>query len=84
LANSLDGFLLPAEEIVAEGRAVVLVNLDAAGLLLVTNFRLLFLVSFICLWTMLFVGLIIPSNLDHAKLLYFVGFFWPVSFPWRQ
>jgi myotubularin-related protein 1/2 len=43
LSNSLDGFLLPAEEIVAEGRAVVLVNLDAAGLLLVTNFRLLFL-----------------------------------------
>jgi len=42
LAHSLDGFLLPAEEIVAEGRAVVLVNLDAAGLLLVTNFHLFF------------------------------------------
>jgi hypothetical protein len=36
-----------------QGRAVVLVNLDTAGLLLVTNFRLFFLVSFICLWTML-------------------------------
>ncbi|CAK9198466.1 unnamed protein product [Sphagnum troendelagicum] len=43
LAHSLDGFLLPVEEIVAEGRAVVLVNLDTAGLLLVTNFRLFFL-----------------------------------------
>jgi hypothetical protein len=57
LAHSLDGFLLPAEQIVAEGRAVVLANLDAAGLLLVTNFRLLFLVSFIWLWTMLLLDL---------------------------
>ncbi|CAK9861474.1 unnamed protein product [Sphagnum jensenii] len=45
LAHSLDGFLLPVEEIVAEGRAVVLVNLATAGLLLVTNFRLFFLSS---------------------------------------
>jgi len=43
LAHSLDGFLLPVEEIVAEGRAVVLMNPDTAGLLLVTNFRLFFL-----------------------------------------
>jgi hypothetical protein len=36
-----------------QGRAVVLVNLDTAGLLLVTNFCLFFLVSFICLRNML-------------------------------
>lgn len=34
--------LLEAEQIVAEGQGVVLVNTDEAGTLLVTNFRLFF------------------------------------------
>ncbi|XP_010243361.1 PREDICTED: phosphatidylinositol-3-phosphatase myotubularin-1 [Nelumbo nucifera] len=37
------GFLLEAEEIIAEGYGVVLVNTDEAGTLFVTNFRLIFL-----------------------------------------
>jgi hypothetical protein len=49
--------VLPEELILTtdrvQGRAVVLVNLDTAGLLLVTNFCLFFLVSFICLPTIL-------------------------------
>ncbi|XP_020581682.1 phosphatidylinositol-3-phosphatase myotubularin-1 [Phalaenopsis equestris] len=36
-------FLLEAEEVVAQGHGVVLVNTDQAGTLSVTNFRLLFL-----------------------------------------
>lgn len=40
--HGMDEFLLPAEDVVAEGHGVVLVNMDVAGTLLVTNFRLLF------------------------------------------
>ncbi|KAL4375971.1 hypothetical protein GQ457_02G010640 [Hibiscus cannabinus] len=36
-------FLLEAERVIAEGHGVVLVNIDEAGTLFVTNFRLLFL-----------------------------------------
>ncbi|XP_024360704.1 phosphatidylinositol-3-phosphatase myotubularin-1 isoform X1 [Physcomitrium patens] len=38
-----DGFLLPAEAVVEEARGAVLVNLEIAGTLFVTNFRLVFL-----------------------------------------
>ncbi|CAM6099841.1 unnamed protein product [Calypogeia fissa] len=43
LAQNFEDLLLPSEDIIAEGRAVVLVNLDVAGTLLVTNFRLMFI-----------------------------------------
>ncbi|MED6216918.1 Carrier protein, mitochondrial [Stylosanthes scabra] len=36
-------FLLEAEHVIAEGHGVVLVNTDDAGMLMITNFRLLFL-----------------------------------------
>ncbi|KAJ7530934.1 hypothetical protein O6H91_14G025600 [Diphasiastrum complanatum] len=42
-SHCLDGILLQSEDIIAEGRAVVLVNIDAPGTLLVTNFRLIFI-----------------------------------------
>ncbi|MCO5560846.1 hypothetical protein L7F22_014466 [Adiantum nelumboides] len=38
----MEDLLLPDEGVLAEGRGVVLVNLDIAGTLLVTNYRLLF------------------------------------------
>jgi myotubularin-related protein 1/2 len=38
-----DGFLLPAEAVVEEARGAVLVNLEIAGTLFVTNYRLVFL-----------------------------------------
>ncbi|KAH9321797.1 hypothetical protein KI387_016436, partial [Taxus chinensis] len=42
LAHGMDEFLLPKEDVIAEGHGVVIVNADVAGTLLVTNFRLLF------------------------------------------
>ncbi|KAL2629032.1 hypothetical protein R1flu_013718 [Riccia fluitans] len=42
LAQNYEELLLPCEEITAEGRAVVLVNMDVAGTVLVTNYRLMF------------------------------------------
>lgn len=41
--QGLQGFLLEAERVIVEGYGVVLVNIDEAGTLFVTNFRLLFL-----------------------------------------
>ncbi|OIV90583.1 hypothetical protein TanjilG_01664 [Lupinus angustifolius] len=43
VSNANLDFLLDAEQVVAEGHGVVLVNTDDAGTLMVTNFRLLFL-----------------------------------------
>ncbi|XP_057859471.2 phosphatidylinositol-3-phosphatase myotubularin-1 isoform X1 [Cryptomeria japonica] len=42
VAHGMDEFLLPKEDVIAEGHGVVMVNTDVAGTLLVTNFRLLF------------------------------------------
>eukprot|EP00249_Psilotum_nudum_P023915 c29027_g2_i1 orf=103-2715(-) len=42
LSHGMEDFLLPAEDVIAEGRGVVLVNIDVAGTLLVSNFRLIF------------------------------------------
>ncbi|KAG6556234.1 hypothetical protein Mapa_002175 [Marchantia paleacea] len=42
LNQTYEELLLPSEEINAEGRAVVLVNMDIAGTVLVTNYRLMF------------------------------------------
>ncbi|XP_078434273.1 phosphatidylinositol-3-phosphatase myotubularin-1-like isoform X2 [Wolffia australiana] len=41
-SHGMEDFLLEAEEIIAQGNGVVLVNTDKAGILSVTNFRLLF------------------------------------------
>ncbi|KAI5067482.1 hypothetical protein GOP47_0018010 [Adiantum capillus-veneris] len=41
-SHGMEDLLLPDEGVIAEGRGVVLVNLDIAGTLLVTNYRLLF------------------------------------------
>ncbi|KAL3523541.1 hypothetical protein ACH5RR_016375 [Cinchona calisaya] len=41
--QGLEGFLLEDEHVIVEGYGVVLVNIDEAGTLFVTNFRLLFL-----------------------------------------
>ncbi|KAK8965285.1 hypothetical protein KSP40_PGU013250 [Platanthera guangdongensis] len=42
-SDGMSEFLLEAEEVVAQGHGVVLINTDLAGTLSVTNFRLLFL-----------------------------------------
>ncbi|XP_077235891.1 phosphatidylinositol-3-phosphatase myotubularin-1-like isoform X2 [Tasmannia lanceolata] len=42
VSHGMAEFLLEAEEVIVEGYGVVLVNIDEAGTLLVTNFRLLF------------------------------------------
>lgn len=42
LPHGMEDLLLPDEAVITEGRGVVLVNLDVAGTLLVTNFRLVF------------------------------------------
>ncbi|KAL3687052.1 hypothetical protein R1sor_013361 [Riccia sorocarpa] len=42
LAQNYEELLGPSEEIKAEGHAVVLVNMDVAGTVLVTNYRLMF------------------------------------------
>ncbi|KAL4182423.1 hypothetical protein AMTRI_Chr11g149940 [Amborella trichopoda] len=42
MTHGMDEFLLEAEEVIFQGYGVVLVNMDEAGTLLVTNFRLLF------------------------------------------
>ncbi|MQL94075.1 hypothetical protein Taro_026725 [Colocasia esculenta] len=45
ISHGMEDFLLEAEKVVAQGHGVVLVNTDEAGILSVTNFRLLFVVS---------------------------------------
>uniref|UniRef100_A0A1D1YSY4 Myotubularin-related protein 2 n=1 Tax=Anthurium amnicola TaxID=1678845 RepID=A0A1D1YSY4_9ARAE len=42
ISHGMEEFLLEAEDVVAQGHGVVLVNTDEAGILSVTNFRLLF------------------------------------------
>ncbi|XP_051116205.1 phosphatidylinositol-3-phosphatase myotubularin-1 isoform X5 [Andrographis paniculata] len=44
IPSALQQFLIEAEQVIVEGHGVVLVNIDEAGTLFVTNFRLIFLV----------------------------------------